>query len=387
MTANTLVRIKLMFSLIFFCNINYAHKYHSAEKTRDFRFTTQERALKKKLKHSRQIVQNTANLMRLYISQGNKTKKGIYFDKGIEVYRHFIKTHDFSAQPTLLGAYLYQKVHRFKPALGELDKLISRQPSSTNAWMMKAQIELTLGKLSTANISCKKLWGLRKQLFATTCQSAVISMQGKPALAYKILSQQVNFDRFDKTTRKSTNHHTQSRISTLDPAWPVEVLTDIAIQLNDTKIINNLFKRALKLYPQSYYLVINYADYLLSKNQHKRAYRILKNKKLSDPILLRLLRVSADIRSPQKKRLIARTLQQFKKEFKTGVKLGHHREISYYHYYITKNYAAAYKHARLNWVLQKELIDLRLLANSAAKLNLLAQAQRIAHPFKLGLIR
>lgn len=88
----------------------------------------------------------------------------------------------------LLRATALQSLHRFDPALDELQFVLQREPGNAQAWLLKATLYSVRGDYVAAQKACGKLLGKVPALLSGSCSSSVQARQGQAQRAYALLA-------------------------------------------------------------------------------------------------------------------------------------------------------------------------------------------------------
>ncbi|MFZ5604222.1 MAG: tetratricopeptide repeat protein [Pseudomonadota bacterium] len=89
----------------------------------------------------------------------------------------------------LLRATALQALHRFDPALDELQFVLQREPGNAQAWLLQATLHSVRGDYAAAQKACGKLLGKVPALLSGSCSSSVQARQGQAQRAYALLAQ------------------------------------------------------------------------------------------------------------------------------------------------------------------------------------------------------
>lgn len=88
----------------------------------------------------------------------------------------------------LLRATALQSLHRFDPALDELQFVLQREPGNAQAWLLQATLHNARGDYVAAQKACGKLLGKVPALLSGSCSSSVQARQGQAPRAYALLA-------------------------------------------------------------------------------------------------------------------------------------------------------------------------------------------------------
>lgn len=251
----------------------------------------------------------------------------------------------------ILRAVLKQYFHDFEGALVDLNALLDRNPGNMQAWLIKGNTEIILGRYESADASCKHLSGSVQPMLAALCSSRIMALTGNQDKALDL--QRLFINRF--ATEKSLQQ------------WSLSIAAETAIQLGDNKQAERFFRRALAIPPRDPFTLKSYSDLMLSQKRYAEVVDLLRSEQGDDGLLLRLaiaagkvddVSLAAKTRGMMESRLEAARLR--------GSRL-HELDEAIFHLELGGDYNAALVLAKRNWQTQKSLDDLRLLARAGVK--------------------
>jgi predicted Zn-dependent protease len=250
----------------------------------------------------------------------------------------------------VLRATLRQSTHQFAAALADLDAVVLRDSGNAQAWLTRATVLTITGNFTAARASCMRLYSRAPQLVVDTCLAAVANVSGQAPQSYAMLKR------------------TLERHAGVDPAlrvWVQTLLAEMAARLGDAAAAESWFRQALAFDAADSYLLAARADFLLDQRRAPEVVKLLKDKTRVDSLLLRyalaLDRTDPAAAQAQRDALRAR--------FDAAMLRGdtvHQREQARFELQLRKDPAAAVRLAKLNWAVQKEPADLRILLEAAA---------------------
>ena len=254
------------------------------------------------------------------------------------------------ADVLVLRATLNQSTHSFDAALADLDEVVRRDSGNAQAWLTRATIQLVTGDYPGARTSCARLFGRTGDLVVQTCLASVGSMSGSARASYERLRQAL-----------------AARSDSPAPlrAWSATLLGEMAERLGEQAAADAHFRAALAADPEDSYLLAAYADFLLERGRAKDVLGLLADRTLADALLLRYAIALKTTGSPEAGRHTAALRARFEAARRRG-DVVHRREEARFALALDNNPAAAMRLAKLNWSVQKEPADLRILAQAAA---------------------
>lgn len=264
------------------------------------------------------------------------------------VLRPFLTTN--SAPETLrLAAEARQYQHDFDGAMTLLNQAIAADPTLSNAVLMRSTIHLVQGDLPKAQADCQLLRADRPDV-AFMCQSTALTMTATAPQVYKRLE--------GLTTTEGM----------LDPSlkdWALSLMGEIAMLQGDADGARKNLEAVLADTPDALRERLMLADVLLKQGASKEVTDLLQSAPPVDGVLIRralAARASGD--TAVAKETQAEVQAQVTQNLQIGLK-AHAREDAMYFLWLAKEPAQALERAKINWALQHEIDDMRLLIDAA----------------------
>jgi Tfp pilus assembly protein PilF len=253
-------------------------------------------------------------------------------------------------QVLVLRATLRQSTHQFAGALADLDTVLQRDSGNAQAWLTRATVQSVTGDYAAAKASCMRLYSRAPALVVQTCLSGVGSVNGDARASAAALKAML---------ARHPDTDAEMRV------WVQTLLAEMDARLGDDASADALFRQALAAAEPDSYLLAAYSDFLLDRGRAPEVARLLKDKGRIDALLLRyaiaLKTMGAADAPAQAEALRAR--------FDAAVLRGdtvHQREQARFELALRGDAQAAVRLAKLNWAVQKEPADLRILVETAA---------------------
>jgi Tfp pilus assembly protein PilF len=250
----------------------------------------------------------------------------------------------------VLRATLRQSTHQFAAALADLDTVLQRDPGNLQAWLTRATVQTISGDFAGARASCTHLDSLAPALVVQTCINNVGSVTGQAAQSYR---------RLRTALEQDPDPEPGVRI------WALTLLAEMAARGGDAAGAEAWFQQALADDDADSYLLAAYADFLLDHGRAPEAVKLLKDKTRVDALLLRYaLALKAGNRAEA-----ALQSDVLRSRFDAAMLRGdtvHQREQARFELKLRNDPNAAVRLAKLNWAVQKEPADLRILVEAAA---------------------
>ena len=250
----------------------------------------------------------------------------------------------------VLRATLRQSTHQFGAALADLDQVLARDSDNSQAWLTRATVQLITGDFAGARASCMRLYSRAPQLVVQTCLASVGSVSGEARASY---------ERLLKTYAARPGDPPEIRV------WVATLLGEMAARLGRGAAADTHFREALALDPADSYLLAAYADFLLDAGRAPDVVRLLNNNTAADALLLRHAIALKSAGMPEAKQAVGLLAARFDAAMRRNDNV-HQREQARFELALRGDAAAAVRLAKLNWAVQKEPADLRILAEAAA---------------------
>jgi len=255
-----------------------------------------------------------------------------------------------SEQVLVLRATLRQGTHQFAEALADLDTVLARDSGNVQARLTRATVQMVTGDYAGARASCMRLYSRAPQLIVQTCLSNIGSVNGDA---------RASFDKLKTALDQHPDATPEVR------TWVQTLLAEMAARLGDDANADALFKQAMAGVDPDSYLLGAYSDFLLDRGRAVEVTRLLKDKTRIDALLLRYAIALKALRSDD----AAIQADSLRLRFDAAMLRGdtvHQREQARFELALRGDSKTAVRLAMLNWTVQKEPADLRILVETAA---------------------
>ena len=300
-----------------------------------------------------------AALARRYIEQARIEGDPRYLGYAQAILAPWWKQPQPPSAVLVLRATLLQSTHQFAAALADLDTVLKQDSGNAQAWLTRATVLLVTGDYAAAKASCMRLYSRAPVLVIQTCLANVGSVGGQAAQSYATL----------KTALEKNQD--------ADPAikiWVLTLLAEMATRQGDAVAAQKYFASALAFDGADSYLLGAYSDFLLDRGRAPEVVALLKDKTRVDALLLRYALALKATNSPQAPRQTEVLRARFDAAMLRGDTV-HQREQARFELTLRNDAKIALKLAKLNWAVQKEPADLRILLESAGAADDKAAAQ------------
>jgi predicted Zn-dependent protease len=214
----------------------------------------------------------------------------------------------------------------------------------------RATVLTVTGHYQRAREDCAKLILVASPLVVTTCLAGPTSLGGDADGAYRGLAQAL----------ARPGEAPQVRI------WAATLAAEIAARRGDAVAAEAHFTAALALDPRDPYLRGAFADFLLDRSRPREVLPLVRDDTRNDALLLRL--ALAEQALPEERVAFERHRRELADRFDAARARGdslHRREEARFRLTVENDAHGALALARDNWATQREVADLRVLANAA----------------------
>lgn len=290
-------------------------------------------------------------LARHYLALGRAESDPRYFGHAQAVLAPWWGRVDAPPEVRLLRAQLLQNGHQFSAALADLQAVTVSQPGNPEAWLTQAVVQAVQGDYAAATASCARVTTLADQLAGIACLAAASANTARLAASERLLA---------TTLERSGGAPDELRV------WALTLLAESAARRGAAGTAERHYLLALALAPRDSYLLGAYADFLLDAGRPAEVLTLLRDRQRIDALLLRYalaLRAAGGQRAA-----LAAAVAELQARFDAAAQRGdsvHRREEARFLLHLRGDPAAALALARQNWLVQKELADLRILLEAA----------------------
>ncbi|MCI4428023.1 MAG: hypothetical protein JHC40_02515 [Burkholderiales bacterium] len=249
----------------------------------------------------------------------------------------------------LMQATLQQYLHEFDAAARLLEMLLRRQPRAPQAWLTLATVRRVQGRYAESDAACRELAGLAAGVYAAACQAENDALRGNTEVARSSLQRLIAAPRLPAQTH----------------AWLLTTLAELEERALDSAAAQAAYRAALAAQADRY-TTLAYADFLLFNGRDAQALDALKGEPRTDAVLLRLAIAGTRIKAPD----AARDSQEMRERIalanqRPGAQTLHAREQAMFALWVEREPARALVLARTNVRMQREPLDVLVLAHAA----------------------
>lgn len=307
------------------------------------------RALRNQVEKAPNDLPTALQLIKRYIELGRSESDPRYFGYAEAALNPWLKTSRPSAEALVFGATLYQNRHDFPKALEYLVKALALQPRMPQAWLTRAAIQEVQGEYAAALSSCLPLLKLAAPLTAKVCINSTLSVSGQLDQAYQQLEQALQFPAISPTAEQQ---------------WAITTLAEMAERKGDANAAERSYQKALQLSERNGYLLATFADFLLDQHRFNEVLALLRNETRADGLLLRLTMAEQQLQLPEAEAHIQALKARFAASRLRG-DTSHQGDEARFQLHVLQNALVAQELAELNWSVQREPRDARILLETA----------------------
>jgi len=261
----------------------------------------------------------------------------------------------------VMRATLRQYRHDFEGALQDIELALKRDPGEFDAWSLRADINVVQANYSASRDDCARMAAFVTELTNVGCVAFIDGLNGRARQSHDALSSAL-------ARAKSVSPEHQ--------LWVLTRLAEMAWRMNESRLAEDHFRRALSLQITDGFLLAAYADFLLDYNRPQEVIALLKDWTRSDPLLLRLTlaeqAVNAKTFAEHKTALVDRYAAARLRGDTT-----HEQEESRFCLQVLRAPEQALTLAQNNWRVQREPRDARVLLEAAVATRRIDAAQPV----------
>ena len=261
----------------------------------------------------------------------------------------------------VMRATLRQYRHDFSGALEDLARALERDPTDTSAWSLRAVIHVVQANFEESRRDCAQLARYVPELNTVGCIALIDGLTGRARQSHDALS---------RALARATD------ISAEHKLWVLVRLAEMAWRLNDAKLAEEHFRRALALDITDGFLLAAYADFLLDYGRPQEVIALLKNWTAADPLLLRLALAEQAVKAREARGHQATLADRYAAARLRG-DTTHEQEESRFSLHMLNRPEEALRLAQSNWRVQREPRDARVLLEAAFALRRPEAAQPV----------
>lgn len=311
--------------------------------------SARERALRSQLQAQPQDVGSAVALAQSLLARSRAEGDARYAGRALAALQPWPDADTAPPDVLLARANVQQYLHDFAAARGNLQRLVQRQPGNAQAWLILATLHRLQGRYAESTAACEAVGLAGAGFHALACAAENQGLLGQTSRA--------------RTTLRRLLANPER---TLDQrAWLLTTLAELEDRSSRPVAAERAYKEALALSGDPYARV-SYADFLLQQDRAADALAVLASQPRSDAVLLRLTLAEQRLHAP----LAAQDLSELTRRMTQNPingqeRLGHAREQAMFALWLQHQPQRALEFARANLTLQREPVDLLLMAEAA----------------------
>ncbi len=291
-----------------------------------------------------------ATLARRYLDQAREQGEPRFAGRALAALQAWPDVDKAPDDVVLMLATVQQFLHDFDGAAANLQKLVARQPGHAQAWLTLATIRRVQGRYADSDRACGALVAISTAaLYAQACEAENQGLRGEFAKARASIRQLLATPQLQAGTQ----------------VWLLTTLAETEARAGRSAEAEKTYRAALVLRPDDY-TALSFADFLMEAGRHADALAVLKRLARTDAVVLRLamagtrLKTADAVRDAQEMR--ERVAQA---NLRPQAQTLHAREQAMFALVVENQPERALELARSNVMLQREPIDVLLLAQTA----------------------
>ena len=249
----------------------------------------------------------------------------------------------------LMQATVQQYLHDFDGSVRLLERLLARDARQPQAWLTLATVRRVQGRYADSDLACAQLLALGSAFHGTACRAENEALRGEFQRARLRFERLLAEPRLDAGTRN----------------WLLTSLAELEERAGRVDAADAAFKAALAARADGYSLIA-YADYLIDQRRETDALALLREQARTDGVLLRLAIAGTRSKAPRAaddaREMRERIAQA---NLRPQAQSVHAREQALFALWVDAEPQRALALARGNVRLQREPIDLLVLAQAA----------------------
>ncbi|MEO8280261.1 MAG: tetratricopeptide repeat protein [Ideonella sp.] len=325
---------------------------------------SEERALRKRLVANPDDSAVAVALARRYLEQARDQGEPRFAGRALAVLQHWKQTDTAPAEVVLMLATVQQYLHDFDGSAALLEALVKRDPRQPQAWLTLATIRRVQGRYAESDAGCHGLAATGEAFYSQACLAENLALRGRFEDARKLFQRLLATPQLPAAPR----------------SWLMTSVAELEMRAGRPREAEAGFRAALATAPDEY-TRLTFADFLIANGRQAEVLPLLRNDVRSDPVLLRLALAEAALKAgpaaADTAELRARMVQA---ALRPEARTTHAREQAMFALFVDGDPQRALQLARKNVELQREPVDLILLAQvarAAGSVETLAQARKI----------
>jgi predicted Zn-dependent protease len=313
------------------------------------RARSEERALRQRWAANPGDAAVAVALSRRYLDQARAQGDPRFAGRAMAMLQHWPQLDTAPAEVVLMAATLQQYLHDFDGAAAVLERLVQREPAQAQAWLTLATIRRVQGRYDASDAACRGLLATGSGFYGRACEAENLSLRGRIDVARQVFDSLLAPKELPAAAR----------------AWLMTTVAETEARTGRRREAEAAYRAVLALDPNEY-VRLSFADFLLDNGRGAEVPALLKDEPRSDVVLLRLAMAGARQPTPAARADIAELRDRMAQAaLRPEARTTHAREQALFALRVEGQPERALQFARLNVDLQREPIDLLVLAETA----------------------
>ncbi|MBS0181495.1 MAG: hypothetical protein JSS39_03785 [Nitrospira sp.] len=317
-------------------------------------------SLRVNLRNNPRHLESAVKLATRYIEQGRSEGDPRFLGQAQAVLTPWWNEPTPSPATLLLRATIRQNAHEFNEALADLDQVLVVQPANAQAWLTKASILQVQARYEEARRACQRLARSAAAHVLLGCLNDIAGVTGHSAKSQELLRQVLS----------------APTLSGRERIWIATILAETATRTGAIREAEEYFVEAFKVGIKDQYLLSAYADFLLDQHRYQGVISLLQSETRADGLLLRLALAEQALNLSTFQSHIAELAARFAASRERGTTV-HVREEARFTLALLHDAERALPLAQVNWKMQREPADARILLECALSNKNRAAAQPV----------
>ena len=309
-------------------------------------------------------------LARSYLDQARAEGDPRFAGRALAVLQHWPQPAAAPPEVVLMSATLQQYLHDFDGSARLLEGLVQREPRHAQAWLTLATIRRVQGRYAPSDAACRSLAATGASFYGQACEAENASLKGQ----------------FDAARAQLAALLATPGLPASSRAWLLTTLAELETRAGRRGQAEAAYRSVLAAQPDEY-ARLSFADFLLDQQRPAEVLVLLKGQPRSDALLLRLAMAGSLLPSASAQADIAELRARMAQAaLRPSSQTTHAREQALFAWKVDGQPARALELALKNVDLQREPIDVLLLARTAKaaeRADVLAQARQISQAMGL----
>ena len=289
-------------------------------------------------------------LARRYLAQAREQGEPRFAGRALAALQAWPDPDKAPDEVLLMLATVQQFLHDFDGSAANLERLVKRQPRHAQGWLTLATIRRVQGRYADSDQACRALAAIpAAALYAQACEAENLGLRGEFVKAREALREMLATPQLPAATQ----------------AWLLTTLAETEARAGKNADAEKAYRAALRLAPDDY-TSLSFTDFLMEGGRHADALAVLKRLARTDAVVLRLAMAGTRLKTPgaagDAQEMRGRVAQA---NLRPQAQTLHAREQAMFALVVENQPDRALSLARANVGLQREPIDVLLLAQAA----------------------